>query len=45
MVGRMVRFSEVGTSSINLLKDFCTVLHKYPQGFGEKPLAKFSECS
>ena len=25
--------------------DFCTVLHKFPQGCGEKALAKLSECS
>jgi hypothetical protein len=32
----------VGTLPV---KNFCTVLHKFPQGFGEKPLAKFSGCS
>jgi hypothetical protein len=26
-------------------RDFCTVLHKYPQRCGEIPLAKFSSCS
>jgi hypothetical protein len=26
-------------------KHFCTVLHKYPQSYGENPLAKISECS
>ena len=28
-----------------VVKNFCTVLHKFPQGFGEKPVAKFSGCS
>jgi hypothetical protein len=23
-----------------VVKNFCTVMHKYPQGYGEKPLAK-----
>jgi len=27
------------------MRNFCTVLHIFPQGFGENPLAKFSECS
>jgi hypothetical protein len=27
------------------VQNFCTVLHKYPQSFREKPLAKFSDCS
>jgi hypothetical protein len=26
-------------------RDFCTVLHIFPQGFSENPLAKFSERS
>ena len=32
--------SETGSG----LKKICTVLHKYPQGFEENPLAKCSEC-
>jgi hypothetical protein len=28
-----------------LVKNFCTVLHKFPQSCGEKPLAKFSVCT
>jgi hypothetical protein len=28
-----------------VVKNFCTDVHKYPQGFGEKPLAKFSGYS
>ena len=39
-IDRSMGGSETGSG----LKKICTVLHKYPQGFEENPLAKCSEC-